>query len=61
MLTLYITNLIIQFIITQQSIDFSTNTTIKKQAIRIENYNIIASSLKEARKIINNNNSNCAS
>jgi len=45
----------------QQFANLSTNITIKKQAIKIENYNIIANNLKKTRKIVNDNNNNYTS
>ncbi len=60
MLILYIINFVIQLIITKQLASFSTKFFIKKQTIRVKNYNIITNNLKETKRIINNNNHNCA-
>jgi len=49
-----------QLITIQQFASSNINITIKKQAIRIKNYNIIINNLEKARKIVNNNNNNCA-
>jgi len=60
MLILYIINFVIQLIITKQLASFSTKIFIKKQTIKVKNYNIITNNLKETKRIINNNNHNCA-
>ncbi len=49
-----------QLIIAKQFANFSTKTFIKKQTIKIKNYNIITNNLKRPKKITNNNNCNCA-
>ncbi len=61
MLALYAINFAIQYIIAKQLANFSIKTFIKKQAIKVKNYNIITNNLKRAKKIANNNNRNCIS
>ena len=60
MLALYVINFAMQLTIARQLADLSTKTFIKKQTIRVENYNVITSSLEEAREIVSNNNCSCA-
>jgi len=60
MLALYAINLAMRLITTQQFANLNTNITIKKQATRIKNHNVIANNLKKAKKIASDNNSNCA-
>jgi len=49
-----------RLITTQQLTNFNISITIKEQATKIKNYNIITSNLKKAKEVVNNNNSNCA-
>jgi len=49
-----------RFITTQQLASFNTNITIKEQATKIKNYNVITNNLRKVKKIVNNNNNNCA-
>jgi len=49
-----------QHITIQQLANININITVKEQAIKIKNYNVIANNLRKGKEIVNNNNSNCA-